>query len=76
MYIKFTHTHDLYSYSYWCVFRIICGLTQFTTKAHIARATLEAVCFQNREVSSPQFYMKLAAFIYCACTVHKTRFVR
>ncbi|KAG0424847.1 hypothetical protein HPB47_027948, partial [Ixodes persulcatus] len=29
---------------------IICGLTQFTTKAHIARATLEAVCFQVREI--------------------------
>ena len=35
-----------------CLFarRIICGLTQYTSKAHIARATLEAVCFQNREV--------------------------
>jgi len=32
-------------------FRTICGLTQFTTKAHIARAALEAVCFQTREVS-------------------------
>lgn len=29
---------------------IICGLTQFTTKAHIARATHEAVCFQVREI--------------------------
>lgn len=29
---------------------IICGLTQFTTRAHIARATLEAVCFQVREI--------------------------
>ena len=26
------------------------GLTNFTTKAHICRATLEAVCFQSREV--------------------------
>ena len=32
--------------------RIIIGLTQFTNKAHIARATLEAVSFQTREVSS------------------------
>lgn len=32
-------------------FRIIIGLTQFTSKAHIARATLEAVSFQTREVS-------------------------
>lgn len=28
----------------------ICGLTQFTTKAHIARAALEAICFQTREM--------------------------
>ncbi|XP_013394557.1 glycerol kinase isoform X1 [Lingula anatina] len=28
----------------------ICGITQFTTKAHIARAALEAVCFQTREL--------------------------
>jgi glycerol kinase len=32
------------------IFSIICGLTQFTTKEHIARAALEAVCFQTREV--------------------------
>ncbi|XP_033758548.1 glycerol kinase-like isoform X1 [Pecten maximus] len=29
---------------------VICGLTQFTTKCHIARAALEAVCFQTREI--------------------------
>lgn len=29
---------------------IICGLSQFTTKAHIGRAALEAVCFQTREL--------------------------
>lgn len=29
---------------------IICGLTQYTTKAHLARAALEAVCFQTKEV--------------------------
>ena len=34
--------------------RVIIGLTQFTNKAHIARATLEAVCFQTREVSAIQ----------------------
>ena len=33
-----------------CIFRIICGLTQFTNKCHIAFAALEAVCFQTREV--------------------------
>lgn len=32
------------------VFSIICGLSQFSNKAHIARAVLEAVCFQTREV--------------------------
>ncbi|XP_055866859.1 glycerol kinase-like [Biomphalaria glabrata] len=29
---------------------IICGLTQFTNKKHIARAALEAVCFQTKEI--------------------------
>ena len=29
---------------------IIIGLTQFTSKAHIVRATLEAVCFQTKEI--------------------------
>lgn len=33
-----------------CFVRIICGLTQFTNKCHIAFAALEAVCFQTREV--------------------------
>lgn len=28
----------------------IVGLTQYTTKAHIARSMLEAICFQTREV--------------------------
>ncbi|KAI9491610.1 hypothetical protein BDB00DRAFT_766768 [Zychaea mexicana] len=28
----------------------ICGLTQFTTLHHIARATLEAVCYQSRAI--------------------------
>uniref|UniRef100_A0A672JB26 Probable glycerol kinase n=1 Tax=Salarias fasciatus TaxID=181472 RepID=A0A672JB26_SALFA len=29
---------------------IICGLTQFTNKNHVAFAALEAVCFQTREI--------------------------
>ncbi|KAF3857375.1 hypothetical protein F7725_009234 [Dissostichus mawsoni] len=29
---------------------IICGLTQFTNKYHVAFAALEAVCFQTREI--------------------------
>lgn len=29
---------------------IICGLTAFTTKHHIVRAALEAICFQTRDV--------------------------
>lgn len=29
---------------------VICGLTGFTTKNHIIRATLEAICFQTRDV--------------------------
>ena len=28
----------------------MCGLTQFTTRAHIARATLESVCFQTKDI--------------------------
>lgn len=28
----------------------ICGLTQFTRKAHIVRAALEAICFQTRDI--------------------------
>uniref|UniRef100_A0A667XRD7 Probable glycerol kinase n=1 Tax=Myripristis murdjan TaxID=586833 RepID=A0A667XRD7_9TELE len=29
---------------------IICGLTQFTNRSHLAFAALEAVCFQTREI--------------------------
>ncbi|BES88436.1 FGGY family of carbohydrate kinases, C-terminal domain [Nesidiocoris tenuis] len=29
---------------------ILCGLTQFTTKSHLIRAALEAVCFQTRDI--------------------------
>ncbi|XP_070786518.1 glycerol kinase [Enoplosus armatus] len=29
---------------------IICGLTQYTNKSHLAFAALEAVCFQTREI--------------------------
>ncbi|XP_077584575.1 glycerol kinase 3 isoform X2 [Stigmatopora nigra] len=29
---------------------VICGLTQFTNKSHLAFAALEAVCFQAREI--------------------------
>ncbi len=28
----------------------ICGITQDTTKGHLARATLESVCFQTAEM--------------------------
>ncbi|ORZ21193.1 hypothetical protein BCR42DRAFT_407042 [Absidia repens] len=28
----------------------ICGLTQYTTRAHLARATLEAACYQSKAV--------------------------
>lgn len=31
---------------------LIIGLTNFTNKAHLCRATLEAVCFQSKEASS------------------------
>jgi len=29
---------------------VICGLTQFTTRAHLARATLESVCYQTKDI--------------------------
>ncbi|XP_071095510.1 glycerol kinase 3-like isoform X1 [Haliotis cracherodii] len=29
---------------------VICGLSQFTSREHICRAALEAVCFQTREI--------------------------
>lgn len=38
----------------WLCYRIICGLTQFTNKSHVAFAALEAVCFQTREVNERQ----------------------
>lgn len=49
---------ELVKYMFICVFernaifssRIICGLTAFTTKQHIIRASLEAVCFQTRDI--------------------------
>lgn len=36
--------HSVFHYS------IICGLTGFTTKNHIIRAALEAICFQTRDI--------------------------
>jgi glycerol kinase len=33
-----------------CCASLIIGLTQYTTKAHIIRAALEAVAFQNKEI--------------------------
>jgi glycerol kinase len=32
---------------------LIIGLTNSSNKAHLCRATLEAVCFQSREVTHP-----------------------
>lgn len=29
---------------------LIIGLSQYSTKGHLARATLEAVCFQTKEI--------------------------
>lgn len=29
---------------------MVCGLTQFTTRAHLARATLESVCYQTKDI--------------------------
>lgn len=35
--------------------RVIVGLTQYSNRNHIARATLEATCFQTREVKRRLF---------------------
>ncbi|KAF7728648.1 Glycerol kinase [Apophysomyces ossiformis] len=37
---------------YWCTDArgTICGLTQYTKREHLARATLEAVCYQTRAI--------------------------
>lgn len=43
-------TLDFFKYCNNYFVRIICGLTHFTTKGHIIRAALEAVCFQTRDV--------------------------
>lgn len=43
------------------LYRIICGLTQFTNKSHVAFAALEAVCFQTREVNNPEHHAVVAA---------------
>ncbi|KAJ8679145.1 hypothetical protein QAD02_014932 [Eretmocerus hayati] len=34
---------------------VICGLTAFSTKDHIIRASLEAVCFQTRDILEAMF---------------------
>lgn len=51
-FINFFHSYKIYIYIVWLktFHRIICGLTAFTTKQHIIRASLEAVCFQTRDI--------------------------
>lgn len=46
--IRFMEFYFIYLFENNC--RIICGLTGFTTKNHIIRAALEAICFQTRDV--------------------------
>jgi len=31
-------------------FRVICGISETTSRSHIIRAALEAVCFQTRDI--------------------------
>ena len=48
--------------------RIIIGLSNFTNKSHICRATLEAVCFQSREVcyiNNNSYYGNRKVQIFC-----------
>lgn len=51
------------------LYRIICGLTQFTNKSHVAFAALEAVCFQTREVNQPDPERHALAAV-CGLTVN------
>lgn len=50
--------------------RIICGLTQFTNRSHLAFAALEAVCFQTREVPCTRIeIIILLSLVMNTCTV-------
>lgn len=44
-----SHKNLLISKLFHC-FRVICGLTEDTERGHILRATLEAVCYQVRDI--------------------------
>lgn len=52
--IEAKHTKNKFSTSHWInvyhLHRIICGLTSFSTRNHIIRAALEAICFQTYDV--------------------------
>lgn len=48
--IKLCYFINLLTWLIIICYRIICGLTAFTTKQHIIRASLEAVCFQTRDI--------------------------
>lgn len=53
--------------------RIICGLTQFTNKSHVAFAALEAVGFQTREVEGATFTQPhhVRCWYCCTCTCNQ-----
>ena len=53
--------------------RLTIGLTNFTTKAHLCRATLEAICFQSREVKyrrASRFNKSLEKPPLCYCYLY------
>lgn len=69
---KATSTFSRLYFVQWRVvyYSIICGLTQFSTKAHIARACLEATCFQTREVRIRVYAcQRLSSIYYVGCSV-------
>jgi glycerol kinase len=46
--LKITNCNNIFHFEFWC--RTICGLTQFTRKAHIVRSALEAISYQTRDI--------------------------
>lgn len=48
--MKYIISAKTFNFSFFWSIRTIVGLTQYSTKEHIARAVLEAVCFRTREV--------------------------
>jgi sugar (pentulose or hexulose) kinase len=46
--LKIANYYIIFHFVFW--YRTICGLTQFTRKAHIVRSALEAISYQTRDI--------------------------